>query len=40
MGDGNPMNLRVFDGDTNTNTQIPGWFGDNHGILSLTVQSH
>lgn len=40
MGDGSPMNLRVFDGDTNTNTQIPGWFGDNEGSFSVMVNTH
>jgi len=40
IGDGTPMNLRVFDGDTNTNVQIPGWFGDNIGSFSVMVNTH
>jgi hypothetical protein len=37
LGDGNLLNLRVFDGDTSTNTQFPGWFGDINGTLMVTV---
>jgi hypothetical protein len=36
-GTGTPMNLRVFDGDVTTNTQNPGWFGDNVGSLQVKV---
>jgi hypothetical protein len=39
-GTGSPINLRVFDGDTNSNTLIPGWYGDNDGTLSITVEKH
>lgn len=31
------LNLAVFDGDSNTNTKNPGWYGDNSGLLSFTV---
>jgi hypothetical protein len=34
------MNLRVFDGDTNTNQQIAGWFGDNVGTLGVKVVAY
>jgi hypothetical protein len=31
------VNLAVFDGDSNTNTKTPGWYGDNTGSLSYTI---
>jgi hypothetical protein len=31
------INLAVFDGDSNTNTKVPGWYGDNLGSLSYTI---
>jgi hypothetical protein len=31
MGDGNPINMRVFDGDPATNTPNPAWYADNTG---------
>lgn len=31
------INLAVFDGDSNTNTKVPGWYGDNTGSLNYTV---
>jgi hypothetical protein len=31
------VNLAVFDGDSNTNTKVPAWYGDNVGTLSYTV---
>lgn len=33
MGDGNPINMRVFDGDPATNTPNPAWYADNTGIV-------
>ncbi len=30
-GDGNPINMRVFDGDPATNTPNPSWYADNTG---------
>ena len=39
VGDGQPLNFRVFDGDTTTNTQIPGWFGDNNGSLTVNISA-
>ncbi len=29
MGDGNPINMRVFDGNPATNTPNPSWYADN-----------
>ena len=34
---GGPVNLAVFDGDTNTNTKDLGWYGDNSGSLNYTI---
>ncbi len=31
MGDGNPINMRVFDGDPATNTPNSAWYADNVG---------
>jgi hypothetical protein len=31
------VNLAVFDGDSNTNTKNPGWYGDNSGSLNYTI---
>ncbi len=31
MGDGNPINMRVFDGNPATNTPNPAWYADNTG---------
>jgi hypothetical protein len=31
------VNLAVFDGDSNTNTKVPAWYGDNVGTLNYTV---
>ncbi|HEY2208658.1 MAG TPA: hypothetical protein VGH26_05150 [Gaiellaceae bacterium] len=31
------VNLAVFDGDSNTNTKTPGWYGDNTGSLNYTI---
>jgi hypothetical protein len=39
-GDGGKMNLRVFDGDANTNTQYDGWYDDNVGVLDVTVVAY
>ncbi len=30
-------NLRIFDGDSNTNTVMPAWYGDNTGSLNYTI---
>jgi hypothetical protein len=40
LADGNNLNLRVFDGDTNTNQQIPSWFGDNNGTFNVKLYSY
>lgn len=40
QGDSDDLNLRIFDGDTATNTQNPGWFGDNVGDLNVTLTSY
>jgi hypothetical protein len=39
-GNGNPINLRVFDGDTDTNQQISDWFSDNNGTFNVTVVAY
>ena len=39
-GDGKPINLRVFDGDVDSNTQTPDWFDDNNGSLNISVVSY
>jgi hypothetical protein len=39
MGDGNPINLRVFDGDPATNTPNPAWYADNVGPVAGTGMS-
>lgn len=36
MGDGNPINMRVFDGDPVTNTPNPAWYADNTGPVAGT----
>lgn len=36
-GTGAVANFGVFDGDVNTNTQNPGWFGDNIGSLTVDI---
>lgn len=36
-GNGKAMNLRVFDGNVETNQQTPDWFDDNSGSLNVTV---
>ncbi len=36
-GDGTTANFGVFDGDANTNTQNPSWFGDNIGSLTVDI---
>lgn len=36
-GAGATANFRVFDGDANTNTQIPSWFADNVGHLTVKI---
>lgn len=36
-GNGSTANFRVFDGDANTNTQFPDWFGDNIGSLTVKI---
>jgi hypothetical protein len=33
-GDGNPINMRVFDGDPVTNTPNPAWYADNIGLVA------
>jgi hypothetical protein len=38
-GTGSPVNLGVFDGDSNTNTKNAGWYGDNTGSLSVAIYS-
>jgi hypothetical protein len=30
-------NLRIFDGDGNTQTLMPSWYGDNSGTLNYTI---
>lgn len=37
MGDGNPINMRVFDGDPATNTPNPAWYADNTGPVGGTA---
>lgn len=39
-GDGKALNLRVFDGNTETNSQTPAWFNDNQGIMIVTVTAY
>jgi hypothetical protein len=39
-GDGDPVNLRVFDGDVSTNQQNASWFGDNQGSLDVKVTAY
>lgn len=39
IGTGAKVNLMVFDGDSNTNTLNPGWYGDNSGSLSVNIYS-
>ena len=34
MGDGNPINMRVFDGDPVTNTPNLAWYADNIGLVA------
>jgi len=36
-GAGNPVNLAVFDGDSNTGTKNLGWYGDNNGIIAVQI---
>lgn len=36
-GTGIPVSIGVFDGDSNTNTANPGWYGDNSGSLSVDI---
>jgi hypothetical protein len=36
-GTGASVNLGIFDGDSNTNTQHPEWYGDNTGNLSVDI---
>lgn len=31
------VNFRIFDGDANTNTLNPGWYGDNVGSLTVEI---
>lgn len=38
-GNGNSTNFLVFDGDSNTNTIHPEWYGDNTGSLSVDIYS-
>ncbi len=40
LGTGDPINLRVFDGNVATNTPDPSWYGDNNGTLNVTVTSY
>ncbi len=35
LGDGNPINMRVFDGDPDTNTPNPAWYVDNVGTVPV-----
>jgi hypothetical protein len=35
--DGTDINLRVFDGDAKNNVQIPEWYGDNNGVLTVDI---
>jgi hypothetical protein len=37
MGDGNPINMRVFDGDPATNTPNLAWYADNVGPVGDTA---
>lgn len=39
MGDGNPVNFRVFDGDSTKTPATPdaGWYGDNRGSLTVKI---
>ncbi len=39
MGIGAPVNLLVFDGDSNTGIVNPGWYGDNSGSLTVDIYS-
>ncbi len=39
VGDGQPLNFRVFDGDTTTNIQNPAWFDDNNGSLTVSIST-
>ncbi len=36
-GTGSAVNLGVFDGNSNTNTKNPSWYGDNVGTLSVKI---
>lgn len=36
-GNDAPFKFRVFDGDPNTNTPNPNWYGDNSGSLTVTI---
>ncbi len=36
-GTGAPINLGIFDGDSNTNSKNLGWYGDNSGNLTVKI---
>lgn len=37
VGTGTAVNFRIFDGDSNTDTIVPSWYGDNSGSLTVKI---